>query len=44
MITTIKVFVKIIKLFVVFFKITDGPLSELIEKLEEKYDFEIEEE
>lgn len=44
MVTAIKVLVKVIKLFVVFFKITDGPLSELVEALEEKYGFEVEEE
>lgn len=37
MVTVIKIFVEIIKLLVVFEKATDGPLSQFIAELEEKY-------
>lgn len=43
MVTAIKVFVKFIKLLIVFFKVTDGPLADFVEKLEEKYGFTVEE-
>lgn len=44
MVTAIKILVKIIKLFIFFFKVTDGPLADLVEQLEEKYGIEFEEE
>lgn len=43
MVTVIKIFVKIIKLLIVFFKVTDGPLADFVEELEEKYGFTAEE-
>lgn len=39
MVTAVKVLVKVIKLLVIFEKSTDGPLSQLIAYLEEKYGF-----
>lgn len=40
MITVIKVLVEIIKILIVFEKSTNGPLSQLIEKLEERINSE----
>lgn len=37
MVTVIKIFVKFIKLLIVFFKATEGPLADFAEYLEEKY-------
>lgn len=43
MVTVIKIFVKFIKLLIVFFKATDGPLADFVKELEEKYGFTVEE-
>ncbi len=40
MVTAVKILVKIIKLFIFFDKTSGGAVSELIEKLESKYDIE----
>ena len=43
MVTFIKILVKIIKLFIVFDKTTNGELSQFIADLEEKYNIDSEE-
>ena len=37
MVTAIKILVKIIKLFIIFYKTSDGAVSQFIKDLEEKY-------
>lgn len=44
MVTAIKVLVKIIKILIIFEKTTGGPLTQLLEKLEQKIETETENE